>query len=72
MGVISYIVYFILYKVYHIEIIAFILAAIIAVISYAVALLLLKGLTEDELRHFPKGTLIIKVAKMSFIIKLNK
>ena len=39
MGVISYIVYFILYKACHIEIIAFILAAIIAVISYAVALL---------------------------------
>ena len=68
MGVISYIVYFILYKVCHIEIIAFILAAIIAVISYAVALLLLKGLTEDELRHFPKGTLIIKVAKKCHLL----
>ena len=68
MGVISYIVYFILYKACHIEIIAFILAAIIAVISYAVALLLLKGLTEDELRHFPKGTLIIKVAKKCHLL----
>ena len=68
MGVISYIVYFILYKVCHIEIIAFILAAIIAVISYAVALLLLKGLTEDELRHFPKGTFIIKVAKKCHLL----
>lgn len=71
MGVISYIVYFILYKVCHIEIIAFILAAIIAVISYAVALLLLKGLTEDELRHFPKGTLIIKVAKNVIYYKIE-
>ncbi len=68
MGVISYIVYFILYKACHIEIIAFILAAIIAVISYAVALLLLKGLTEDELRHFPKGTLIIKGAKKCHLL----
>ena len=68
MGVISYIVYFILYKACHIEIIAFILAAIIAVISYAVALLLLKGLTEDELRHFPKGTLIIKVVKKCHLL----
>ena len=68
MGVISYILYFILYKACHIEIIAFILAAIIAVISYAVALLLLKGLTEDELRHFPKGTLIIKVAKKCHLL----
>lgn len=71
MGVISYIVYFILYKACHIEIIAFILAAIIAVISYAVALLLLKGLTEDELRHFPKGTLIIKVAKNVIYYKIE-
>ena len=68
MGVISYIIYFILYKACHIEIIAFILAAIIAVISYAVALLLLKGLTEDELRHFPKGTLIIKVVKKCHLL----
>ena len=68
MGVISYIVYFMLYKACHIEIIAFILAAIIAVISYAVALLLLKGLTEDELRHFPKGTLIIKGAKKCHLL----
>ena len=46
MGVISYIVYFILYKACHIEIIAFILAAIIAVISYAVgAAFCSKGLT---------------------------
>ena len=60
MGVISYIIYFILYKACHIE--------IIAVISYAVALLLLKGLTEDELRHFPKGTLIIKVAKKCHLL----
>jgi len=71
MGVISYIVYFILYKACHIEIIAFILAAIIAVISYAVALLLLKGLTEDE--TFSKGHTYHKSGKkMSFIIKLNK
>ena len=72
MGVISYIVYFILYKACHIEIIAFILAAIIAVISYAVALLLLKGLTEDELRHFQRHTYHKSGKKMSFIIKLNK
>lgn len=34
----------------------------IAVLVYFLALLLLKGLTEEELRSFPKGTLLVKIA----------
>ena len=65
MGVISYFVYFGLYKLCKIEIISFVIGAVIV---YAVSLLLLKGLTEDELKHFPKGTLIIKLAKKCHLL----
>lgn len=34
-----------------------------AVLVYGIALLLLKGLTEEELRGFPKGYLLVKIAK---------
>lgn len=43
--------------------VAFIVAMLAAVIIYAVLLLLFKGLTEDEIKKFPKGTTIIKMAK---------
>ena len=33
------------------------------VFVYGIAMLLLKGLTEEELRRFPKGYLLVSVAK---------
>ena len=45
----------------------FILATIVSIVSgvcvYGVLLLLLRGLREKELRSFPLGSLIIKIAK---------
>ena len=38
-------------------------ACVAAVIVYAVALLLLKGLSEEELSGFPKGRTLVSVAK---------
>ena len=38
-------------------------AFIVAVVVYAVVLLLFKGLTEEELLGFPKGQLIVSIAK---------
>lgn len=38
-------------------------ACVAAVIVYAVALLLLKGLSEEELLSFPKGRMLISIAK---------
>lgn len=43
--------------------IATLAACAVAVLIYGVALLLLKGLTEEELRGFPKGHLLVKIAK---------
>lgn len=38
-------------------------ACVGAVLVYGISLLLLKGLSEEELRNFPKGTMLLAVAK---------
>ena len=38
-------------------------SVLVGMVVYAAALLLIKGLTEEELHSFPKGELIIRVAK---------
>ncbi len=43
--------------------VATVAACVVAVMVYGVALLLLKGLTEEELKSFPKGRTIIRIAK---------
>ena len=63
MGVVTLLVYKGLYAVSKSMIVALAVAVVVAVIVYAVSLLLLKGLTEEELQKFPKGNLIIRVAK---------
>lgn len=42
---------------------ATLISILIGVIVYAVVLLLLKGLGEDELRRFPKGYVLVRIAK---------
>ena len=44
-------------------------AIIVAVIVYFVMLILLRGVTEQELRGFPKGYLLVKAAKKCRLIK---
>lgn len=44
-------------------------AIIVAVIVYFVMLILLRGVTEQELRGFPKGYLLVKVAKKCRLMK---
>ena len=43
--------------------IATLTACLCAVIVYTAALLLLRGLTEEELLAFPRGRLLVKIAK---------
>ena len=62
MGIVVFAVYFAGSKVIPSSICT-ILAILVGVITYAVALLLIRGLTEEELESFPKGTLIIRIAK---------
>ena len=63
MGVIVYLVYYISYKLVKHNAVCTILSILVGIFTYAVALLLIKGLTEEELKSFPKGALLIWVAK---------
>ena len=69
MGAAAFVIYFLLDHVLIMiggrirNAIAFVIAFVIAVIVYAITLLLFKGLSEDEIRKFPKGTTIIRFAK---------
>lgn len=64
MGVLTFFTYHGVYKIIRRNSVAIIFAFVVAFISYGVLLLLLKGLTEDELRHFPGGRQLVKMAKM--------
>lgn len=69
MGVITLIVYKILFAITNTNAISLVIAIIVAVIVYAVTLLLFKGLTEEEIRKFPKGHLLVKIAKKCHLLK---
>ena len=56
-------------RVLKINAVSAMLAILAAVIVYAVVLLLLHGLTEEEIKKFPKGTLIVRVAKKIHLLK---
>ena len=63
MGVVVYAVYFVCHKVSHSNAVSTVMAVLVGMIVYAAALLLIKGLTEEELHSFPKGELLIRIAK---------
>ena len=63
MGAVTFGVYEGLFALTKLVAVSLVAAMLVAVIVYAVALLLLKGLTEEEILKFPKGTLIVKIAK---------
>ena len=63
MSVVVYAVYFVIHKVLHSNVIGVGVSVLVGMVVYAAALLLIKGLTEEELHSFPKGELIIRIAK---------
>ena len=63
MGIVAFGSYSLSYLIIKSNLICIVLSIGCAVITYAVALLLLKGLDEEEIRNFPKGYLLVKVAK---------
>ncbi|MCD8231495.1 MAG: polysaccharide biosynthesis protein [Clostridiales bacterium] len=69
MGVIVYGVYFGIVHTLKSNAAATVVAILAGIISYAVILLLVKGLTEEELKSFPKGTTLIKIAKRFHLLK---
>lgn len=69
MGFIAYVVYALTYLVSKNNLVSIIVSIIFAVFAYAIALLLLKGLTEDEIKKFPKGYLLVEIAKKARLLK---
>ena len=67
MGVVSKLLYQVIYTALGESTIAMVaglvVAVMVAVVVYFVALLAMRGLREKELRAFPKGHLLVKVAK---------
>lgn len=65
----SYGVYHGLYTFIHSNSFCLAIAIVVAVIVYFILMLLLKGITESELKQFPKGTLLLKAAKKCKLIR---
>ena len=63
MGAVVYGVYALLMKALGINMVATVLSIVAGVCVYGIVLLLLRGLRENELRSFPMGGMIVKVAK---------
>uniref|UniRef100_UPI0040577718 putative polysaccharide biosynthesis protein n=1 Tax=Agathobacter sp. TaxID=2021311 RepID=UPI0040577718 len=63
MGAAAYGVYQLFYSLFENNAVSLCISIIVAVMVYAAILLLLKGLSEDDIRRFPKGHLIVALAK---------
>ena len=69
MGIVTFLVYRMVYAVLHINAIAVMFGILVAVIVYAIALIMLKGITEEELYQFPKGTMIVSLLRKFKILR---
>ena len=63
MGVVTFVVYHGLYALIKSNVVAVVISMILAVLTYGICMLLLKGLNEEEIRKFPKGDLIVRISK---------
>ena len=69
MGVVVWLVYKLFLYLIRMNTVATILAILAGVVIYAVLLLLLKGLTEQEILRFPKGRTLVELAKKYHLLK---
>lgn len=69
MGVIAFVTYKGVYALVPSNTISTIVAIALAAFSYFVLLIMLKGITEDELFQLPKGKVLIKIARKLFLIR---
>ena len=63
MGGVCFGVYKLLDTLTHLLPLSLFVSILVAVLVYAVSIIWMKGLTEEELRRFPKGTALIALAK---------
>lgn len=71
MGICSY-VFYLLFDAIMGGKVAIILALFIALVSYGISLLLLGGLSEDEIMALPKGTLIARYLRKLHLLRSNE
>ena len=69
MGIITWLFYHGCHALLKSNAISTILAIMIAAIVYAVTLLLFKGLSEEEILRFPKGALLVRIAKKLHLLR---
>lgn len=69
MGLIAYGLYALCHLLFKNNLLSIIISIVVAVVVYFVTLLLLKGLSEDEIRKFPKGHLLVQTAKKMRLLK---
>lgn len=68
MGICTYLVYFLLYKVTEQLLLSTLVACVVAVLVYAITILLFKGITEDEIKRFPGGTKLAVILKRAHLL----
>ena len=69
MGVVVWLIYQLLMKLSGSNLLATPASILIGAIVYAVLLLLLKGLTEQEILRLPKGRLLVRIAKKMRLLR---
>lgn len=69
MGVITLLTYKGSYLLLHRNSLSTILAILVAVVTYFVLMIVLKGLTEEELYDLPKGAYLVRIAKKMKLLK---
>lgn len=69
MGIVVWLVYKLLFYVFRINAVATVISILAGAVVYAVLLLLLKGLNEREILRFPKGRLLVKLARKMRLLK---
>ncbi len=70
MGVIVYAVYYLLHRfVIHSNTICTIIGIVVGIVSYMIIILLIHGITEEELHSFPMGNRIIRIAKKLHLLR---
>ena len=69
MGAAAYGSYQLFYSLVNNNLASLVISILIAMFTYAIVLLLLKGLSEEDMYRFPKGDLLVSIAKKLHLLK---
>ena len=69
MGVAVFFTYKFMLYLLRLNALATIFSILVGVVVYAVVLLLLKGLTEEEIMKFPKGAALVRLAQKMHLLR---